>query len=267
MSPVFGMVRFSYVPEESGGFDKTRGKPYAARERIVMDPQRLERRFQLFQAICLPSLAAQPVCRFTGIVLTSDSLPEPFAARLRDLVAPYPNIHAVFDRPKLTRQAMADAVRARAPSEGIKLTFRLDDDDAVAADFTRYIERYRRPGYDGHCVSLYRGLGLCRIYGRTRAWERQRYMVSAGLAFVNAAQAPETIYDCGNHERVGERFPTVVDATRHAYLQSSHGMNDSGSRVPLAARVWPKASLSLDAARARYGAQFPFLAASDFGFL
>ena len=96
MSRVFGLVRFSYIPDESTDFVRTRNKRMDERQSLVHDPERLRKRIRLFEAICLPSLAAQPADRFTGLILTSDKLPKPFADRLNKALAPHPNIHAAF---------------------------------------------------------------------------------------------------------------------------------------------------------------------------
>lgn len=261
---VIGLVRFSYVAGRDTGFQSTRNRPYEERLRIILDPKRLDRRFALFERVCLPSLIAQPADRFQAVLLASEAMPEAHAARLRALVAPHPNLHAVFAKPSTTEAAMSEAVRAIAPAEGMKLTFRLDDDDAISTDYTEKVTRYRQERYDGHCLSLLRGVGLCRLYGRTRLWDRAKPFVSAGLGFINRAQAPETIHDCGNHNRVSERFPTLIDASFHAYLQSTHGANDSFGHVPAAAYVWPGATMSLAAGRARFGEAFPLLNAPDF---
>ena len=93
---------------------------------------------RLFETICLPSLAAKPADRFTGLILTSDKLPKPFTERLNKALAPYPNINAAFLPPAPVQLAFTTAIAvlpsAEAAPNDIRITFRLDDDD-VAADF------------------------------------------------------------------------------------------------------------------------------------
>ena len=271
MSQVFGLVRFSYLPAESTGFALTGNRQFDERRRIVHDPARLQQRMRLFEAICLPSLAAQPSDRFAGLVLTSDKLPKPFADRLKKALAPYPNIHAAFLPPMSTQEAFSSAIadlpRSRSAANDIRITFRLDDDDAVSADFVDHIERYRKPQYHGFCISLSKGLGLCRLYGRTRIWERWHYMTAAGLAHVDSADSSKTVWDLGNHMRVAEVTPSIVDERRTAFLMTSHGSNDSSNRVPLKARFLHWTFMSQSVAAKRYGKIFPFLEKGDFGFV
>ena len=62
-------------------------------------------------------------------------------------------------------------------------------------------------------------------------------------------------------------MPTLVDASHPAFLMTSHGSNDSSSRVPLKARLRPWTLMTQRVAAERYGKQFPFLEKGDFGFL
>ena len=66
-------------------------------------------------------------------------------------------------------------------------------------------------------------------------------MCNAGLAHVGAANACENVFGIGigNHMRTAERMPTIVDASRPAFLMTSHGSNDSSNRLPLKARLPP----------------------------
>ena len=267
MSLVFGLVRHNHVFADSTEFSRSRNKSLEERRRMARDPKRLRIRARIFETVCLPSLAAQPADRFTGLILTSDNLPKPFADRLKETLEPYPNIHPVFLPPTTAQEAFASAIRRFPCPDDTRLTFRLDDGDAVAADYTDYVERYRKPEYVGHCVSLFHGLGLCRLRGRTRIWERKHYMSSVGLALVGAANATDTIYDVVDHARVAEKMPTVVDATRPAFLATSHASRASSNRVPLKARLRPSTMMTQAEAAAKHGKLFPILETGDFAFL
>ena len=204
------------------------------------------------------------------MILTSDKLPKPFAERLKKALAPYPNIHAAFMPPAPVQEAfssaMAELPSTEAAPDEIRITFRLDD-DAAAADFADYMERYRKPQYLGFRVSLSKGLGLCRLQCRTRIRERRRSMRGAGLAHVGASNAGENISGIGNHMREAERMPAIAAATRPAFPMTSRGSNDSSSRVPLKARLRPWTLMTQDVAVGRYGKLFPFLEKGDFGFV
>lgn len=267
MSRVLGVVRFSYLQSTDANFPITLNKSLEARREMLFAPKRMAQRFELFEAICLPSLAAQNPDLFTGILLTSASMPQAHVDRLHALTEAVPHLHVVPAEPNLSHLAIREAVARHRPAEGMKLTFRLDDDDAISTDFTDRVAPYLQERYDGHCLTLLSGVGLCRLYGRVRAWDRRHPFVSAGLSYINRAEAPETVYDCGNHSTVTERFPTLVDASFPAFLQSTHGTNASSGHVPALAYLLPSQTMSLRQAQARYGAAFPFLRQSRFRFL
>ena len=75
------------------------------------------------------------------------------------------------------------------------------------------------------------------------------------------------VRDLGNHMRVAELTPSIVDESRTAFLMTSHGSNDSSNRVPLKARFRPWTLMTQSAAAERYGKLFPFLEMGDFGFV
>ena len=152
---------------------------------------------------------------------------------------------------------IANLPSSEAAADDIRIAFRLDD-DAVAADFVDCIERYRKPQYLGFCVSLSNGLGLCRLYGRTGNWERRYFMCGAGLAQIGASNSGENIFGIGNHMRAAERMPPLMDASRPAFLMTSHDSNDSSGRVPLKARLRPWTLTTQSVAAVRYGKLFPF---------
>ena len=60
MSRIFGLARFSYIPDESTDFVRTWNKRMDERQSLVHDSERLRKRMRLFKTICLPSLTAQP---------------------------------------------------------------------------------------------------------------------------------------------------------------------------------------------------------------
>ena len=267
MSLVFGLVRHNHVFDDSAVSPPARNKSLEDLRRMARNPKRLRNSARIFEAICLPSLAAQSADRFTGLILTSDKLPKPFADRLEKTLEPYPNIHPVFLPPASAQEAFSTAIRRFPCPDGTRLTFRLDDCDAVAADFTDYVERYRKTEYVGHCVSLFHGLGLCRLRGRTRIWESKHYMTNVGLALVGTANSAETIYDVVDHARVAERIPTIVDATRPAFLMASRTSGAFSNRAPLKARFRPSKMMTQDEAAAIHGEHFPMLKTGDFSFL
>ena len=84
---IVGLVRFSYLSRS--GFSRD-FPDLEARQAYLNDPDRLERRFRMFQALALPSLLRQTDPGFRCIFLIGTGLDPLARQRLEDLVAPLP---------------------------------------------------------------------------------------------------------------------------------------------------------------------------------
>lgn len=266
MRTVFALIRFSFIPSDNLGFALTKDRPLEEKKRVLFAPARLDRRFALFEAVCLPSLLAQPADRFGAIILTSDALPGPYRERLDALLAPHPHLVAAYEPPAPSREAFVRCLDRLPDPGGLRFTCRLDDDDALASNYTELALPYVAPRWVGHCISFARGLQGSRVGGRPRFWESFAPLIGAGVGHVAESRARTTIYDCGHHMKLWERQPTLVDGREPAYLVTLHDHNDStlGTRRTLKDRLLrrrrhrnpqrmpPATTLSLADARARY---------------
>jgi hypothetical protein len=124
-----GVCRFSVLTTDFT--TQKRGTPEEIAERIFQ-PTPMELRFKLFEELTLATLLNQTDMDFRLVILTSVEMPKPYLDRLQDLVAEYPNIEvwpAPLDRHyKLLRMSFD---RVETDGTGHRLSFRIDDDDAV----------------------------------------------------------------------------------------------------------------------------------------
>lgn len=135
---IVGLCRFSYPA--TAGFRLSAAGPEAVVETLY-DPARMQMRFALFETVCLPSLAAQTDTAFRLVVLVGDMMPLRWRRRLRKLREDHPFLEICALPPRGPLQATRRAFRAASEAVTPFVTgFRLDDDDAVAAD---YVERLR----------------------------------------------------------------------------------------------------------------------------
>lgn len=111
----------------------TPGREAAIRNR----PDWLDGRFALFESFCLPSVAAQTTRDFTWIIYFDEATPQIFRDRIAALQREVP-FHAYYTGlfpasgwPRSLREVLG-------PLPPLVLTSRLDNDDALAAD---YMER------------------------------------------------------------------------------------------------------------------------------
>lgn len=233
---VLGLCRFSLLVD--GGY-KRAPQDMAERAAFLFDPRRLAMRFAWFRNVTLPALRAQTEKDFRFIVLTSDSLPEPWRSTLLAMVADIPQIEVEFAAPGPHHQVASDALRRRIdPDAEVVAQFRVDDDDAVARD---YIERVQGDFADG-LATLYSRFGMVSL-DHVRglildADGRQARVFQTWMLNWNCAQTvyfpPEerrALFDFGHH-RLHATMPTVTMGDSNMYVHGRHGTNDSQFDIP-----------------------------------
>ncbi len=236
-SAIVGMIRFSIVLRESNFFPPLSGQDYRERKAQIFDRARLQRRFQLFEDLCLPSLAAQTDRDFNIMLITSRDLPDWAQHRLMGLVQDLPNFYVRAYRPlaniqRIFKRSVFEMLNPLAP---ITASFRLDDDDALANDYIARLRAHMVPEKAGNIITFSRGHQVALSDEALRIWEDTRNCGSAGLALVqrgNVLSIPETvtIHCLGGHRKVGRFAPVINDKTNGMYVQTANGCNVTARR-------------------------------------
>lgn len=231
---IVGVTRFSLIFRRNHPFrDKT--DPFDVRVATLFDEDRLRRRFDIWEAVTLPSLAAQTDADFALVVVTSSLLPDwarrrlettladqPFATRI---VAPEPD--DIFS--KVVRQNVRIAAD---PSHGVIGTFRLDDDDALAADF---IARFRTEGSQRHqqtppaeVFGFENGWFLAAVGDGIKLTPVSRPLIACGLGRMSVRAPLRTIHDPKvGHTKLAEVLPTKHCGGAPTWIVTAHDLNDS----------------------------------------
>ncbi|PCJ76690.1 MAG: hypothetical protein COA53_00210 [Rhodobacteraceae bacterium] len=236
-SAIVGMIRFSIVLRESNFFPPLSGQDYAARKALIFDRARLNRRFQLFEDVCLPSLTAQSDQNFNMMLMTSRDLPDWALDRLMGLVRDYPNIYVRAYRPQANIQRIfkRSIFEMLDPTAPITASFRLDDDDALASDYIARLRGHMMPENTGKIVTFTHGYQVYLSDGALQVWDDTRDCGSVGLALLQEGGAlsipeTETIHCLGGHRKVGRFAPIIRDDTDAMYVQTANGVNVTGRR-------------------------------------
>lgn len=228
---IIGLVRFSYPSQ--GGFAAEAADIAAVRARLY-DPDRLARRFHLFEQLTLPSLLAQQDDDFRTLFVIGDDLPAPWRDRLQDGVARLRG-GRVLALPTMAHfQAMRRAFATGLPDTATHLTgFRLDDDDAMDRGF---VARMRATvaallpvvGPDAPLVTgCNRGFFLDRKASGNQIYAvSEKTPIGLGLAMTTPRGHSDNIYR-RNHRHCSQYYNTYTDATQPAFLRSVHADNDS----------------------------------------
>jgi hypothetical protein len=242
---VIGLCRFSYPA--LGGF-QVEHETVEARRAYLYGAARLEERFRHFEAITLPSIAAQTDGDFTFLILVGDDLPDPARERLGALVAGVPQARIVARPPQPHREVCQEVINAARDMRQPCLQFRHDDDDAVAlgfverlreaaADVAPLLKAHRLVGFDFNrgFVAQPDAEGICAEETVTPYW---------GVALATAVRPGVrlSIMNFG-HARLNRFMPTVTYTHEPMYVRGHNDHNDSRQK----AHVKPVALPRLDA--------------------
>lgn len=238
MSPRFDphlllVIRFSYVALSgfvisSGGEDQVRAKLY--------DPDRLERRFRLFEALTLPSLLAQTDQNFTTVILIGKDFPHPFRKRLERILTPLRDPRIAALRPMNSYKATRSALDLCARPEATHLiSMRADDDDALGRDVMAETYRLAVPmvqmaGLQTPAVLAFNS-GLFLEFGaggNTLYGVGEKTPLGLGMSMIAPQGVRQTVFSM-DHRRVHTRFNTYTDASTPRFIRTVHRDNDSSA--------------------------------------
>jgi len=227
---VIGLCRFSYPA--LGGF-KRMHDTVEDREAYLYQPERMNLRFNHFETLTLPSIAAQKDQRFTFLIVIGPRMPKPYLDRLRDITAPVKQIKIVEMEPIKHRYAMQAAIKEELGEDTEEsLQFRLDDDDAVGLNFVRAIRRLAgrsasmRQPWQNMVFEFSSGYEALLSPEGIRLREVQIPFLACGLAALFKPGAKKTIMNFGHH-RLHETMPTLIDPGMPMYIRAVHDDNDS----------------------------------------
>ncbi len=232
---VIGTVRFSF-PALSG-FEKSPAT-VPELEAFLYDPDRLERRFHLFERLCLPSLLGQTDPDFIMVFLVGDGLPAPWLERLADLVAPLQSAMIVQAPPQDNYAAIKAAIN-RVDRGGFthRTTFRLDDDDGLTVSYVVNLKARARQLFQpdkpaaSYAIACNRGFYLELSKDGNRVFDViERLPLGLGLSLTTTIDRPGNVY-LHNHRRIGQYRDTFGDMTTPAFIRSVHRDNDAGLNV------------------------------------
>ncbi|MEI4197888.1 glycosyltransferase [Roseovarius sp. E0-M6] len=230
---VIGICRFSYPAH--GGFRRMHDT-LEEREAYLYHDTRMELRFRHFEALTLPSVAAQTNPDFTLLIVIGERMPKKWLDRLHDVTAPVPQIKIVPTPPLKHRLALQLAIQKELEGHDEEsMQFRLDDDDAIGVDFVqkalfaaRRTGRFRKESprmafefNNGFSVNLSQeGLRVRPEFGG---------FLSCGLAVLFPAGDDKTVMNFGHH-KLHHSMPMMIQPTPPMYLRAKHDDNDSGAK-------------------------------------
>jgi len=234
---IAGLVRFSYPCK--GGFQRQHATR-AAQTNYLYAPARMEERFRFFEALCLHSLKSQTDKRFAVGVLIGEDMPAQYLTRLKLLLADLPQAKLIRLPYMPYAEAMQQAYRLlfNGPAP-LNLSFRLDDDDAVAVDFIAEV-RARLPQVYGMSGGL-DPVGLSFLQGLTLINGKIVPSVDArplGLGLCVMAPSGRQVHALSYaHQNLHQNIPALMDPYLMMNVRAFHGSNDSEVTLPAGRRL------------------------------
>lgn len=229
------LIRFSYLSE--GGFSVS-DMAHGDLENYLYNPERLEKRFHLFENLTLPSLVRQTDENFKLGILIASSFPKESLLRLKNLVSKYKNFQIIQLPTMIHIRAIYqayDLLITEANTTHIA-SFRLDDDDAVHKDIiacTReHAETMVQVGtnrVNPFIISFSRGFYLRAKTNKSDYSFGEFYEktpVAAGMTLVSPVGNRCNVFR-RNHRKANQFFNCYSDMDKPMFIRTFHGDNDS----------------------------------------
>ncbi len=210
----------------------------------TLNDDRLEKRFKLFENICLPSLINQiKKDNVTVLINITDNMPEKWKNRLHELINDHDFIqiqefdHRINEnlRTCLHNKYLEKYIK---PQTKIVATSRLDDDDAFTPNFTNVISKYMKPSYVNHIITLTKGYYFNPINKRCSVVNRS--LLAIGLTLIQyVGKYQKFPYGIYSHQHSHwNNLAKCVHVNNVKYIRTVHDTNNSikngiQTRVPL----------------------------------
>jgi len=203
--PIIGLIPYS-ASRGGGCFNNA----------LIFNEDYLRYRWELFNGFTLPSLKAQENQDFIALVLHSTELPAAWKEKFAELEkengflkcryispegTPVENMNAAINQFALERCAWQD---------GVGITFRLDNDDALHKRYISGLSRFLRKEFDGFAISDPNIMQVMR-------WTKNRFVVSRryyfsnsiGFALVCGPGAFINALEMGDHTKANRERPVI----------------------------------------------------------
>lgn len=236
---IAGLIRFScpFKSLKVGGF-RWRFDSVEAQLEAMYTEERMELRFRYFEKLCLHTLKRQTDKNFTIGVMVGEDMPERYGQRLEGLLADLPQAKIIAMPVMSYKWAIKRAFdQLFDPDIPFRLSFRLDDDDAVAVDFIEQVSGKiphllaMAGAIDPIALSFLRRITLLGEEGRRLIESVDGMPNGIGLCVLAPTGSDEHAYS-HIHNQVQRYMPTLTDSRPLMNLRTYHSGNDSKVNTP-----------------------------------
>ncbi len=180
----------------------------------------LDRRFELFERYCLPSVAGQTNRDFRWLIYFDAATPEPYRERI-DHLRKMRSFEPLFVENFSPSMAAQDVAKRLNLQTDHLLTTRLDNDDAIARFFVAKLHEVSAKASGDIVFNFKHGLGL----NRGKLYEAQDRK-SPFTSLLEGSKDIRTIWHA-QHRRLDQHWPVEQVLVEPAWLQVVHKDNVS----------------------------------------
>ncbi len=235
LEPAIGICRFSFCGKGDWRSSRAAQTPEdiaqlrARNAQTLYAPDRMALRFYLFENFLLPSLDAQTDKNFICLILTSDIMPAPYLARLREICAAAPHLELLVSSETTVHAALWPRLSELNALAGRPLVnFRIDDDDCLSVDYVQELRGFMTRLGDRMPISYSRSNGLVVTHyatdGGMRIYQAHLPFNSMGTAI--RVHGERTIFSFG-HNALHKRFSAIVDNSGMGFISIKIDGHDS----------------------------------------
>ena len=184
----------------------------------------LARRFDLFERVCLASVQRQTEGVFQWLVFMDWATPVAFKERMAALTVRHEFLRPVYCSQFDEESALAEIRRREAPG-ALRITTRLDNDDAIHPRMVEKVRRLARAHAES--LDLRRGFFISFPIGcaeRKGDFYVQRYRYNPFTSFVSAPECDRTVLGT-DHRYIADVAPVVFEFARPMWCQTIHDDN------------------------------------------
>lgn len=238
-SHIFVMIRYSVLTESKSSWAIGRDEEVENYKRKLFLEARLDLHQDLFFNATLPSVRKLNPDKSTVLIFTSDELPSFYINSLNNEIKNDKNIK-VISLPRTGRivgqmHNVLNEELHQLPEDTLYATVRLDDDDILSSSFQDSLEKYMNKAFVGYAISFSKGIAGIYEAGRyVSFYEIVQPKIALGLSFINFYSRkngldcpPVSIYGLGNHTKIDENHPLIIESKMPLYIRTVHSQSDA----------------------------------------
>ena len=193
-------------------------------------PKYMDYRLGIFKKITLKSFQEQSDMDFNLLLLHSESLPQNYKDIFQKIEEENTFLHNVYIPDSDLEgndyiNAVEGSINITNFSNDMAINFRIDNDDAIPADYIGKLKYFLKPEFDGFVIS-FPNVTIIQRNKNNNFLRQEKYFPSnsIGLAYVTNKLHYKTIMTLGDHGKINQKNPMVLVPGRGG-IQTINGRN------------------------------------------